>query len=159
MRDFAWMVRRYENDILNDIRLPIDNSAIEGMKNKVKVISRRSYGFKNESTFRVSLYYGLGHLPRPQLTHSSCTESIFFTGAHIGEGLHAEWSDFDLENGWWFINPKFKCPSIEDVGWSPKWGKSQRIKLFPEALSIIQNMPKHKTVGYVKNEIDKLVFN
>ena len=24
---------------------------------------------------------------------------IFFTGARVGEVLHAEWSDFDLENG------------------------------------------------------------
>ena len=54
---------------LNYIQVPIDNDAVEGMNNKVKIISRESCGFKNENSFRIALYYGLGQLPRLEITH------------------------------------------------------------------------------------------
>ena len=31
MRDFAWLVRRHEDDILNSFRMPIDNGTVEGL--------------------------------------------------------------------------------------------------------------------------------
>ena len=69
MRDFAWMLRRHEEDILNYFRLPIDNGAVEGLNNKAKVVSHRCYGFRTASTFITALYHCLGDLPEPEPVH------------------------------------------------------------------------------------------
>ena len=34
LRNFAWMLRRYERDILNYFRMPIDNGTVEGLNNR-----------------------------------------------------------------------------------------------------------------------------
>ena len=69
MRDFAWMIRRHQDDILNYFKVPIDNGAVEGLNNKAKVISHRAYGYRTAETFKLALYHGMGKLPEPQLTH------------------------------------------------------------------------------------------
>jgi len=69
MRDFAWMIRRHQDDILNYFKVPIDNGAVEALNNKAKVISRRAYGYRTAETFKLALYHGMGNLPEPQLTH------------------------------------------------------------------------------------------
>ena len=69
MRDFAWMIRRHQNDILNYFKVPIDNGAVEGLNNKAKVISHRAYGYRTAETFKLALYDGIGKSPEPQLTH------------------------------------------------------------------------------------------
>jgi integrase len=88
-------------------------------------------------------------------SNSTPTGSIIrfalYTGARVGEILHAEWHDFDLESGIWYLKNKPECPGVEGIGWSPKWRKERIIKLFPEALSILLNMPKRETVGHVED--------
>jgi len=69
MRDFAWMVRRHQDDILHYFKVPIDNGAVEGLNNKAKAISHRAYGYRTVETFKLALYHGMGKLPEPQLTH------------------------------------------------------------------------------------------
>lgn len=69
IRDFAWTMRRHEQDILNYFEMRIDNGAVEGMNNKAKVISRRSYGFRTAGTYITALYHCLGKLPEPDLVH------------------------------------------------------------------------------------------
>jgi len=69
MRDFAWMVRRHQDDILNYFKVPIDNGAVEGLNNKAKAISHRAYGYRTVETFKLALYHGMGKLPEPKLTH------------------------------------------------------------------------------------------
>ena len=69
MRDFAWMLRRHQDDILNYFKLRIDNGAVEGMNNKAKVVSHRCYGFRTASNYITALYHCLGNLPEPQLVH------------------------------------------------------------------------------------------
>jgi len=69
MRDFAWTLRRHEEDILNYFDVPISNSAVEGMNNKAKVVSHRCYGFRTAKTFITALYHCLGKLPEPRLVH------------------------------------------------------------------------------------------
>ncbi len=48
--------------------------AVEGMNNKLKVITRRAYGFRTYRATEVALYHTLGALPDPQseLTHRFC---------------------------------------------------------------------------------------
>jgi transposase len=69
MRDFAWMLRRHEEDILNYFEARIDNAAVEGMNRKAKVVSQRAYGYRTFETFSLALYHVLGDLPMPELTH------------------------------------------------------------------------------------------
>lgn len=69
MREFAWMIRRHQNDILNYFKVRIDNGAVEGLNNKAKSISHRAFGYRTAETFNLALYHGMGKLPMPQLTH------------------------------------------------------------------------------------------
>lgn len=69
MRDFAWTLKRHEDDILNYFETRIDNGAVEGMNNKAKVVSHRSYGFRTANTYITALYHCLGKLPEPELPH------------------------------------------------------------------------------------------
>jgi len=70
MSDFAWMIRRHQENILSYFKIPIDNGAVEAFNNKAKVISHRALGYRTENTFKLALYHGLGKLPMPKLTHT-----------------------------------------------------------------------------------------
>jgi len=67
-REFTWMIRRDQDDILNYFKVLIDNGAVEGLNNKAKTISHRAYGYRTAETFKLALYHGMGKLPEPQLT-------------------------------------------------------------------------------------------
>jgi transposase len=69
MRNFAWMIRRHQEDILSYFKVPIDNGCLEGLNNKAKAISHRAFGYRTADTFKLALYHGLGKLPMPQVTH------------------------------------------------------------------------------------------
>ena len=66
LRDFAWMVRRHEEGILNYFKVPISNGIVERLNNKAKVISHRAYGFRTVETYKLTLYHCMGKLPRPE---------------------------------------------------------------------------------------------
>ena len=68
-RDFAWMLRRHQEDILNYFKVRIDNGAVEALNNKAKAISHRAFGYRTAETFELALYHGLGKLPMPPSTH------------------------------------------------------------------------------------------
>jgi transposase len=69
LRDFAWTLMWHAENILNWFDHPISNAVVEGLNNKAKVVSRRSYGFRTEENFITALYHCLGRLPEPQLLH------------------------------------------------------------------------------------------
>jgi transposase len=69
MRDFAWMIRRHQEDILNYFKVLIDNGSVEALNNKAKAISHRAFGYRTADTFKLALYHGLGKLPTTKLTH------------------------------------------------------------------------------------------
>jgi transposase len=66
MREFAWLIRRHEEGILNYFKLPISNGIVEGLNNKAKVISHRAYGYRSFETYCLALYLCMGKLPRPE---------------------------------------------------------------------------------------------
>ena len=75
-----------------------------------------------------------------------------FTGARVSEILHAEWGDFDLDEGVWRIRIKPDCPTAEGLGWQPKWGKPREVHLFEEALEVLQRRLRSRppeTEGHV----------
>lgn len=69
MRNFAWMVKRHKEGILNYFRSRVTNASVEGMNRKAKVVSQRAYGYRTVHTFQTALYHVLGNLPMPETTH------------------------------------------------------------------------------------------
>jgi len=69
MRDFAWFLRRHEENILTYIDIPIDNGAVEAMNNNAKALSHRARGFRTEKWFSTVMLHGMGQLPMPEYAH------------------------------------------------------------------------------------------
>jgi len=62
---FARLVRRHLEGILAWTRLRVSNGALEGMNNKVKLVSHRSYGFRNAERYIEAIYHNCAALPLP----------------------------------------------------------------------------------------------
>jgi transposase len=71
MQRIAKMLRAHEPLILNWFRAKgeISNGAVEGLNNKIRVVTRRSYGFRTYKAMEIALYHNLGRLPEPESTH------------------------------------------------------------------------------------------
>ena len=74
MKDIARTLRRHRGLILNwfKARNQISLGAVEGFNNKVKVVTRKAYGFRTFNGVEVALYHTLGNLPEPIVTHKFC---------------------------------------------------------------------------------------
>jgi transposase len=74
MRKVARMLRAHEELILNWFRAKgeISAAAVEGLNNKIRVVTRRSYGFRTYKAMETALYHTLGRLPEPESTHRFC---------------------------------------------------------------------------------------
>jgi transposase len=71
LRKFAKTLRAHEPLIMNwfTFKKAFSSAAVEGLNNKVRVVTRRSYGFKSFNVLEIVLYHTLGKLPEPELTH------------------------------------------------------------------------------------------
>jgi transposase len=71
MQKVARMLQAHEPLILNWFRAKgeISNGAVEGLNNKIRVVTRRSYGFRTYKAMEMALYHNLGRLPEPESTH------------------------------------------------------------------------------------------
>src|SRR2546430_7160531 len=74
MRKVARMLRSHEELLLNWFKAKgeISGGAVEGLNNKIRVVTRRSYGFRTYEAMEIVLYHTLGRLPEPELTHRFC---------------------------------------------------------------------------------------
>lgn len=76
MKKIARTLRVHKPLILNWFRAKgqVSTGAVEGMNNKLKVITRRAFGFRTYRATEVALYHTLGNLPDPaaELTHRFC---------------------------------------------------------------------------------------
>jgi transposase len=74
MKAIARSLRSHRSLILNwfEARGTIALGAVEGLNNKLKVITRRAYGFRSFRKAEVALYHALGRLPEPELAHRFC---------------------------------------------------------------------------------------
>jgi transposase len=76
MQKIARTLRAHKPLILNWFRARglVSTGAVEGMNNKLKVITRRAFGFRTFGALEVALYHTLGDLPDPatQLAHRFC---------------------------------------------------------------------------------------
>lgn len=74
MKKIARSLRTHKPLILNYFRArgTIALGAVEGLNNKLKVITRRAYGFRTFEKAEVALYHTLGDLPEPEHAHRFC---------------------------------------------------------------------------------------
>jgi transposase len=71
MKDIAKSLRTHRELILNWFRAKgaISAGIVEGLNNKVKLTTRKSYGFRTYEAIETALYHNLGDLPEPIFTH------------------------------------------------------------------------------------------
>ena len=71
MKKFAKTLRNHRDLILNYFRAKkqLSSGIVEGMNNKLKLVTRKSYGFRSAETLKIALYHTLGDLPTPPQTH------------------------------------------------------------------------------------------
>src|SRR5213594_4353538 len=75
MKKVARMLRSHQELLLNWFRAKgeISSGAVEGLNNKIRVLTRRSYGFRTYHAMELALYHNLGRLPDPgEFTHRFC---------------------------------------------------------------------------------------
>jgi transposase len=65
IKDFAALVKRHWEGILAWTQLRISNGALEGMNNKIKLVSHRSFGFRNPENYMNAIYHCCANLPLP----------------------------------------------------------------------------------------------
>jgi transposase len=71
MKKIAGMLRAHRELLLNYFKAKkaFSSGVVEGLNNKAKVTTRRSYGFRTFRVTELALYHSLGKLPEPKLTH------------------------------------------------------------------------------------------
>ena len=71
LKKVAKMLRSHRHLILNYFRAGklFSSGVVEGLNNKVKVTTRKSYGFRTFRITEMALYHSLGKLPEPILTY------------------------------------------------------------------------------------------
>jgi len=74
MKKMARTLRSHRELILNWFRAKkmISAGVVEGMNNKVKLGTRKAYGFRTYDAIKMALYHQLGELPEPRRTHEFC---------------------------------------------------------------------------------------
>jgi len=74
MKKIAGMLRDKRELILNWLVAEgqLSSGIVEGFNNKLKLITRKSYGFRTQEAYETALYHTLGALPEPKSTHEFC---------------------------------------------------------------------------------------
>jgi len=74
IKKVARMLRAHENLLMNWFRAKgeISSGAVEGLNNKIRVVTRRSFGFRTYKALEIALFHTLGRLPEPESTHKFC---------------------------------------------------------------------------------------
>lgn len=71
MKDLAKTLRKKRELLLNWFRAggTMSSGVVEGFNNKLKLITRKSYGFRTQEAYETALFHTLGALPEPKFTH------------------------------------------------------------------------------------------
>ncbi len=71
MKKVARTLRNHRELLLNWFRAKgaLSSGVVEGFNNKVKLTTRKSYGFRTYEAVEIALYHNLGALPEPEFTH------------------------------------------------------------------------------------------
>jgi transposase len=71
MQAKAKMLRSHRDLLLNYFRAKkaFTSGIVEGFNTKVKLVTRKAFGYRTEDTIKIALYHALGQLPEPQHAH------------------------------------------------------------------------------------------
>jgi transposase len=71
MKRVAKMLHSHRDLILNYFRArkEYSSSVVEGLNNKVKLVTRKAFGFREYDTIKIALFHTLGRLPEPEHAH------------------------------------------------------------------------------------------
>lgn len=74
MKKIARMLRDKRELILNWFVAEgqLSSGIVEGFNNRLKLITRKSYGFRTQEAYETALYHNLAALPEPEFTHEFC---------------------------------------------------------------------------------------
>lgn len=74
MKKIARMLRTHHPLLLNWFRArgQLSSGVVEGFNTKVKLTTRKAYGFRTYHAAEMALYHTLGDLPEPDFTHRFC---------------------------------------------------------------------------------------
>ena len=64
-KDFVRLLRGHLEGVLAWTRLRVSNGALEGMNNKIKLVSHRSFGFRSVRNYVAAIYHCCARLPLP----------------------------------------------------------------------------------------------
>jgi transposase len=64
-KKFVGMLRAHLDGILAWTKHRVSNGAVEGMNNKIKSVSHRSFGFRTAENFIAAIYHCCARLPLP----------------------------------------------------------------------------------------------
>ena len=99
MKKIARMLRAHEPLILNWFRAKgeISSGAVEGLNNKIRVVTRRSYGFRTYDAMEIALYHNLIR----KVSSEGTTSTIAGNGVvgYIGEGNPATVAELSAPRG------------------------------------------------------------
>ncbi len=75
MHKMARMLRAHEQLLMNWLRVrgELANAAAQGLNNKCRVVTGRSYGLRTYKGVRLALHRAPGRLPEPEATHRFCS--------------------------------------------------------------------------------------
>jgi transposase len=71
MQAKAKMLRSHRDLLLNYFRAKkaFTSGVVEGLNTKVKLVTRKAFGYRTEDTIKIALYHTLGQLPEPEHAH------------------------------------------------------------------------------------------
>ena len=71
MKKVVRTIRRHQPLILNwfKAKKAFSSGIVEGLNTKIKLTTRKSYGFRTYKCSEIALYHALGRLPTPEMTH------------------------------------------------------------------------------------------
>ncbi|MGH8655207.1 MAG: transposase [Gammaproteobacteria bacterium] len=74
MKKVARMLRHHRPLLMNWFRVQgaLSNSIVEGFNNKLKLTTRKAYGYSSFRTIEIALYHTLGALPESHSAHKFC---------------------------------------------------------------------------------------
>jgi len=74
IKKVARMLRAHEDLLMNWFRAKgeISSGAVQGLNNKIRVVTRRSFGFRTYKAMEMALFHTLGRLPEPESAHKFC---------------------------------------------------------------------------------------
>ena len=97
----ARMIRKHPGRILAWTRVRISNGTLEGMNNKLKLASHRSYGFRNDDRYIEAIYHNCGDLSLPPEASSPRQRCAF---GRRGENVLGHRPDYGCSRLWPRLN-------------------------------------------------------